>query len=459
MFEFGRELRRLLGGHDAPGVAQDGLTGGDSALLELIDVPMLAAEAKSADVAAGRISAKDPATRLLEAAIVWRELARRTGDPAAVRKAAAQAEAAAKAFEAQHRIQGLARAQVEQAQCAMLGAELFGDDGLNAAAETRLVHAAPANGLPLALIALSRAELCGRQALARGDLDATLKAADAFEAPLSALDAAGRRRTAFRLIAANDRAVRADLMAVCGVQLKDRALLECAGRDLRAVLDGLDPAFEPLTFARLKALHGQTLSNLGEMLGDAGLIADGVTALADALDVLQRDHSPLDWARVQAMLGQALQSLGEATDSERAYEQAITCYDRAGLALKASPALSLRAVVANGRAMSLARSAELSGDLAVLDAAETAFKGELVRLNADLDPVGWALAQTNLARIYEARSDITGRDDGGRARAVLALQSALDVFREQGLRSLSDMTLRALDRLEEPACPPVHRPH
>src|SRR5476649_459387 len=68
MFEFGRELRRLFGGPKASFPSKDGLTGGDGALLELLDLRMLKAEAKGSDVAAGRIGARDRPRRLLEAA-------------------------------------------------------------------------------------------------------------------------------------------------------------------------------------------------------------------------------------------------------------------------------------------------------------------------------------------------------------------------------------------------------
>ena len=90
MFELGRELKRFFAPESArpPG---DGLTGGDSSLLELLDAQLLAQEAKACDIAAGRIGAKDKPRRRLEAAIVWREVARRTGDPVALRKAAAGA--------------------------------------------------------------------------------------------------------------------------------------------------------------------------------------------------------------------------------------------------------------------------------------------------------------------------------------------------------------------------------
>jgi hypothetical protein len=59
MFEFGRELKRLF----KADALKDGLTGGDPSLLELLDLDLLRAEGRAADVAAGRISAKDRAKR------------------------------------------------------------------------------------------------------------------------------------------------------------------------------------------------------------------------------------------------------------------------------------------------------------------------------------------------------------------------------------------------------------
>ena len=102
MFEFGRDLKRLFG-VDAEGgfkgAWREGLTGGDTSLLELLDVRLLANEARSADVVAGRIGAKDRGARLLEAAVVWRELARRSGDATALRKGADLAAAGGKSPE------------------------------------------------------------------------------------------------------------------------------------------------------------------------------------------------------------------------------------------------------------------------------------------------------------------------------------------------------------------------
>ena len=243
--------------------------------------------------------------------------------------------------------------------------------------------------------------------------------------------------------------MRIDLLLGWGARLADRDLLQMALDDADRAAEGLSVDYEPLSWARVAALRGQALALLGETTGQIERVIQGVNALADVLNDLSRDQSPMDWARTQTALAQSLQALGEASCSERAYEQAVTCYDRAQVVLKDLPALALRAFAASNRALCLARSAELSGDLAVLDAAEAAFRIELTNLSAGREPTAWALLQVNLARLYEARMEITGRDRGERAAAATALSAALDVFSEQGLRSLSLLATEALDRLSE----------
>ena len=220
MFEFARELRRIFGA-EALKPFSDGLTGGDSALIELLHVDLLLREGKAADVAAGRVSARDKAQRRLEAAIVWRELARRTGDAALLRKAASTAEMAAAAFDRTRRPNGGARARCEQAFCAMLGAELFGDDGLNAAADAafREARAAARGGLAAALAEVGMAAVEGRNRLADGDAQAARICAARFTAPIAALEALARRTRVARQLAAEARMVRADLLGGWGARL------------------------------------------------------------------------------------------------------------------------------------------------------------------------------------------------------------------------------------------------
>ena len=450
MFDLGRELKRFFAAERvAP--PTDGLTGGDSSLLELLDSRLLAQEAKAADIAAGRISAKDKPRRRLEAAIVWREVARRTGDPAALRKAAAGAETAASGFEATHRRDGWARARCEQAFCALLGAEIFGDPGLNATAEAafREARTSVRGGLaaPLADVGLLAIE--GRRLLDKVDAAEARAFADRFATPIAALDAIAKRVTAARALAAEARLVRADLLAGWGARLKDGDLLDAAAREAAAAGDRLDSAYEPLTWVRAKIAHGQALALRGEAVGDVDALAAGAGALALALDNLTRDHSPLDWARTQISLAQALQALGEASGDARAFEHAVNCYDRAALVLKETPTLPLRGLAAGTRAVCLARAAEITGDRAVLDAAEAAMKIELAKLTPRRDPLGWALAQLHLARLYEARMGLTGKDCGERAAAMMALDAALDVFGEHGQRSLSVLAVDAMARLKD----------
>jgi hypothetical protein len=454
MFEFGRELKRLFGS-DAINPPRDGLTGGDSSLLELLDLRMIAHEGRAADTAAGRVGAKDKAQRRLESAIVWREVARRSGEAAMLRKAASTAEAAAEAFGRERRPDGWARARCEQAFCAMLGAELFGDEGLNAAAEVafRDARAAARGGLALPLADLGIAAIEARGQMAKGDAAVARAAAAKFAAPIAGLQSLIKRCRAARLLAVEARLVLADILIAWGARLRDADILTMARDEAERALKGLDSAFEPLSWARAAALRGQAMALLGEAAGDVESLALAVTALADVVGELSRDHSPLDWAKAQTALAQGLQALGEAGGSERAYEQAVTCYDRAAHVLRKAPGLSLRALGASNRALCLARSAELSGDLTVLDAAEAAFKIELAAISARRDPAAWALLQVNLARLYEARIDITGQDRGERAAAAMALSGALDVFGELGLRSLTIVAADALERLATAGAP------
>jgi hypothetical protein len=446
MFEFGREIRRALQG-GAVRTPRDGLTGGDAALLDLLDLRMLRSEGRAADIAAGRVGVRDPAARQLEAARIWREVARRSGDPVVLRKAASLAQSAAATFERARRGPATAAARVEQAYCALLGSELFGDEGLEAAVAATLTAVKSQSGPVGALALAGLAGLTGRQALRSAAPSEALAAAAQFDPALQRLTAAGRDSSGYRLAAAEHRAVKADVMAGCGARLKDHTLVDAALAELKLAIASIDADFEPLLFARLTAQSGSIRSLRAELTGDAADAAGAVQGLTDALEALDRDQSPLDWTRLQAMLGQALRILGETTDSPRAFEQALRCFDRAALGLKEQPALALRAVAANQRSACLGRLAELTGDLAVLDAAEASLKTELLAARPTEDPMSWAIIQLSLARLYELRGEITGRSRDRLQASALAYDAALEVFAEQGLRSLTDLAASGLERI------------
>jgi len=448
MFEFGRELRRLFGGGRGPFPSKDGFTGGDGALLELLDLKMLKAEGKSVDVAAGRIGVRDRPRRQLEAAIVWREIARRSGDATALRKAAEDAERAAEGYAGAHRQQPWARARLEQAGCAILGADLFGDSGLEAAAEQAASEAQRAGGAAGMLALAVLAQIRARRTLSGGGASEARSAARLFNDPIAMLESAGRRDAGLKLAGAEARLVRADLLIGAGLRLKDEDLVRAGLGDLLAAEERLDTAYEPMTLARIVVAKAAAKAALSQLTADVSRLARAIRALATGLDALGRDQSPLDWSRGQVALARALTQLGEATENETAFTKSLACYDRADMVLRGAPGLVLRAEAASGRGLALARLAELTGDMKVLNAAEAAFKTELATGPHRNDPVAWALLQVQLGQVYVTRLTLTHRDRGERAAAAMAFQSALEVFGEQGLRALAAIASEGLDRLK-----------
>ena len=106
----------------------------------------------------------------------------------------------------------------------------------------------------------------------------------------------------------------------------------------------------------------------------------------------------------------------------------------------------LRAALAQTRANCLARRAELAADPGMLDEAIEDLRRDLARLSPDRDPVGWAIAQVDLAQLYAARFELCD-EDTDRAAAGMALGAAIDVFGEHGLRSLNEQACATLERL------------
>jgi tetratricopeptide (TPR) repeat protein len=445
MFEFGRELKRLFD-NDVP--PRDGLTGGDVSLLDVLDVDLLRGEARAADIAAGRISAKDPCQRRLEAARVWRELARRTGDAAALRNAVLAAEKAAQGFHAARRTKAWAAARCEQALSARLGAALFGDEGLNAVAELALqdaIAAAPAS----AAAALAKGQLVGltsRRALAGVDYAGAQAQAAAFDAAALALASHLRGKAVTKTMLTDLRCDRAAVLIAAAARLKDARLFEQAIGDLDKLSARLDLAYEPLIWARVQVLRAAARVGFGETSGLIEDIAEGVELVVAALDALTPDHSPLDWARLQQALARALSALGDVSEADRAFDHAMSCYARALWATRRQPALTLRAELAQERAACLARRAELAADPAMLDKAIDDLRADLRRRRPQHDPVGWAIAQVDLAQVYAARLKLCGRD-ADRAAAGVALSMAVEVFEEHGLAALTRQGAQMLDGL------------
>jgi len=206
-------------------------------------------------------------------------------------------------------------ARCEQAGIALLGADLFGDDGLNAAADAALKHAQEAAGeSPIGPLAASGRALIEARALkAIANKEQAVTAAARFDGPIQELETHGRRRAAARLLAAQARVDRSEFLLSCGARLKEPMLLRMALDGALLALRKLDPAYEPLSWARASATRWGATAAAAALDVDIEAIAKAVNGLVAVLETLSRDDSPLDWASVQECLAEALQTLGEAT--------------------------------------------------------------------------------------------------------------------------------------------------
>ena len=444
MFEFGRELGRIF--------RNQGRAETDSSLYELLNLQLLITQGRNADIEGGRVSTKNRFTPYLEAAQIWREYARRTGDPVAVRRAAAAAENAGKAAKS---VNDAAMAVLEQAQTCLLSVDLFETYDLLKSAEDLLAGGRAAVQDDEALRArFNRVEgqLAARYAAKDGiggDLELALLAMSHIDRAIERADQRVRQTGAAsdKIDAAQARFERGDLLMLVGVDRCDSSLMLAVIKDFEALQQRLDPAYEPVTYGRVVLRLAQAHIRKGEIEGRPEIISEGIALLSTQDEAVDYEHAPLDWVEHKQTLAMGLQALAELTLNEEIYQKAMQIYD---LALKRplQKGLSLRGQLMNNRAACLAKHAELKGDLRSLDAAEVAFKSELRATKPQDDPVNWAILQTNLARLYVARGDITGFMME-RTEAAYALEAAHEIFVEHGLRGLADTAQSHLDRVRE----------
>jgi tetratricopeptide (TPR) repeat protein len=438
MFEFGRELKRLFGATD-----HDSIAWGDAdvSLMQMMDTAELAAQARAADVEAGRVSTKDPFPHQLEASVIWREHARRSGDRKALRKAVAASAAAAKAADTEPR---MTLAALEQALVSLTGAEILDDPRLLERAERQVSRAALSSDPVVgARVQAAHARLAAHEALAADNDGRALEAAALFDAAVHELERLASPLA--RLESAAAHLERAELCAWFGERRGDARQLEAAAHAAAGLLEWLDEGFEPLVWSRAAGVLGTALTTLGAAQMRQDLIAQGVASLARAAEGLSIDSSPLDWARAQLALGVGLQLLGEACDNEAAFAEAAKAFDKAG-ELTVRPPLRLRVEIVHRQAALLAQRAERRGDLASLGKAESALRHDLYLMSGGDDPACWAVMQLNLARVYEARADWVGRFRD-REGAVYALEESIEVFCEHGFAGLAEEASERLARI------------
>jgi hypothetical protein len=417
----------------------------DSGRLELLNL-----SAASALVAGPTAPAYNSAARAaveLEQAILMRELARRTGELSWLTRALAAANRAAQGAGPETRL--FAAARLQRALCALLATDLFADPDGDADAARALAEAEAVLGCAPGRLngpSLIGVRLGARAALDRSDRDAGLTAAARFEDAANSLEARVRATGAGEPEWIAAECEHAEVLIGLGLKRREAGLLDKAARLMARLAARLDATRLPVSWMRVETLHGTALRTLGEITGEARLLKDAAHAFAAAWDAVPSGHSPMDRARAAHGLALSMQSLAEASGETKLYASALTAFDSA-LAEAPVGAAPFRSMAAYDRAACLARRAERSGDLGARAEAEAAFRAELATREAGKDPVAWAVVQIGLARIYEARADLTGHANEI-ADAAFALSEALDVFAERGLRSLSDIALSALDRLK-----------
>ena len=108
----------------------------------------------------------------------------------------------------------------------------------------------------------------------------------------------------------------------------------------------------------------------------------------------------------------------------------------------------LKRLFRNEPAFVPARDGLTGGDASLMELLDLGLlQGEARACDIAADAVGWAVAQLSLAELYISRMDMLGRDRGERAKAALALDSALDVFGDNGHWGLGALAAERLERL------------
>ena len=403
MFEFGKDLRRLF---------VQARESDDLGWLELISVNLLSREAKSLTTDGGRVSCSQPSQTWRRASVLWREHARRSGQPDSVAKALTTAEDALKAAKSDD---DRARALLAGAQALIVKFDLFGDrDAIVQAAE--LAREVNAKRLPtLASCAGVHARIRARQARISERKEDRQDAAALMDLALHAL-------TKHNPVEADD--LRLDSAALAlegGIIQRDARLLDQAGRDLTALVEACSPDRRPLTRARALALCAAGLSALAAMANDEAAMKTGHEMFDAAADQFFVDHSPLDWVAIQVA-----RSIDPAAPLEP-IRQSVALTTGQGTILGAL-ALDLMA----SREIELAAAA---GDLNELTRIETRVRRRLAERAGPPSAVDWAVDQIAMGRLMIARSQLMGSEPD---QAAFVLAEAAEAARDQGVPVLAD---------------------
>ena len=399
MFEFGRDLRKLF---------EKARESDDLGWLELIGADLVATEAQSLVIEAGRVSCANPFDTWMRASALWREHARRTGRRTSLDRAAAAASDAARHTATPDQT---AAAAIESGEIHLLRFDLFGGPEKLSAAVADVQSLTADRPATRSAAAALHARLTARRARLSGEPAAMLDAAALLDAALHG--AKGLPPT----VGDDLRLDRAALGLEAGVARRDGRLLDQAGRDLRILVESASPDYRPVTRARALALAGAGLIALARRARDEAATAQGEALFAAAADQFTPDHSPLDWVAVQLASGNADTPLARLTEAE---------------ALTREPGLILGALARERRLAAEAALAGAMGDVEGLTGLESIVRRGLAEA-AGAQPLEWAADQIGMAHLALAKARLTGTEP----RAVgMMLAEAMETAREWGAPAL-----------------------
>jgi hypothetical protein len=399
MFEFGRDLRKLF---------EKARESDDLGWLELIGADLVAAEAQSLAIDAGRVSCAHPFDTWMRASALWREHARRTGRRTSLDRAAAAASDAARHTATPDQT---AAAAIESGEIHLLRFDLFGGPEKLTAAVADVQSLTADRPATQSAAAALHARLTARRARLSGEAGSMLDAAALLDAALHG--ARGLPPT----VGDDLRLDRAALGLEAGVARRDGRLLDQAGRDLRTLVESASPDYRPLTRARALALAGAGLMALARLANNEAAAAQGRALYAAAAEQFTADHSPLDWVAVQLAPGDADTPLARLTEAE---------------ALTREPGLVLGALARERRLAAETALAEAMGDVTGLTGLESIVRRGLAAA-AGAQPLEWAADQIGMAHLALAKARLTATEP----RAVgMMLAEAMETAREWGAPAL-----------------------
>jgi len=406
MFELGKDLSRYIA-RGAGGEPRD------PEVLELLAAPVLAEQARRE---ARHADEREAAWR--DVARLWREHARRTGEPASARLALQAAERAM-----QHAGRTRDKAMAVCGLVLLTRWDLFGEEmALREAGALGRRLAERGEGLLAARVAM-------RQAARIDDLTAQRRSVDGLHAELAKALAASGGDAWRRADLIEARLEYAAALGDLGIRAKSVELLDRAGREVRAVIAGTDEDRTPVSRARALATCGAALAVLGEMAGRGERIEEAVDMLEAASGAFTPDHSPMDAAVILAAQAAALHRLAGQGRGE-------VLATAGSLALKArrlAPAgtrLNAQIEVTANR-LRIAQ-AVATGANRALRSMEANLRQALAAAGSQADPAAWGVDQLALAGVYDGLAAL-GEGPDRREDAALARSLALETLREAGV--------------------------